>query len=80
MSVFVGEKPMTYEELLDFIQNRMRLSHIYQPVMLMTLLRSAGTCHERDIAKAILEHDNSQLEYYTSITNNMVAKLSIEIT
>ena len=27
---------MTYEELLDFVQNRMRMSHVYQPVMIMT--------------------------------------------
>ena len=31
-----------YEELRDFLQNRMRMSHIYQPVMLMTLLGSGG--------------------------------------
>ena len=31
-----------YEELRDFLQNRMRMSHIYLPVMLMTLLGSGG--------------------------------------
>ena len=30
-----------YEELRDFLQNRMQMSHIYQPVMLMTLLGSS---------------------------------------
>lgn len=30
---------MIYEELVDFLRDRMRMSHVYQPVMLMTLLR-----------------------------------------
>ena len=33
---------MNYRDCEDFIQNRMRMSHVYQPVMLMTLLRSDG--------------------------------------
>ena len=33
---------MTFEELQNFIENRMRMSHIYQPVMLMTLLNGDG--------------------------------------
>lgn len=66
---------MLYEDLADFIQNRMRMSHIYQPVMLLALLASNGECHEREIAKAILEHDESQIEYYTRITNSMVGRV-----
>ena len=66
---------MTYRELVDFIQNRMRMSHIYQPVMLMTLLRRQGKCSQRDIAKALLMFDQSQIEYYEKITNNMVGKV-----
>ena len=27
---------MTYEELLQFIQNDMRMAHVYQPVMIRT--------------------------------------------
>ena len=50
----------------------MRMSHIYQPVMLMELLKNGGRCHQEQIATAILKHDRSQAEYYTSITNNMV--------
>jgi ATP adenylyltransferase len=66
---------MPFPELADFITKRMRMSHIYQPVMLMTLLQNQGICHESDIAKAILEHDQSQIEYYTRITNNMVGRV-----
>ena len=51
------------------------MSHIYQPVMLIELLRQGGTAPINDIAKAILEHDQSQIEYYEKITRDMVGKV-----
>jgi len=61
-----------YQELAIFIQSRMKMSHIYQPVMLRELLRNGGTACVRDIAKALLAHDQSQIEYYEQITKRMV--------
>jgi ATP adenylyltransferase len=66
---------MTYETLFDFIDKKMRMSHIYQPVMLMALLSKGDKCHERDIASELLARDESQIEYYTQITNNMVGRV-----
>jgi ATP adenylyltransferase len=66
---------MTYDELADFIENKMRLSHIYQPVMLIELLSNGGILKDSEIAKALLAYDKSQIEYYTSITNNMVGRV-----
>ena len=66
---------MTYVELVDFIERRMRMSHIYQPVMMMTLLQRNGQASTRDIAKAILHDDESQIEYYENITRNMVGRV-----
>jgi ATP adenylyltransferase len=66
---------MSYQQLADFITQKMRMSHIYQPVMLMTLLKSNGASSERQIAEALLSHDESQIEYYTDITNNMVGRV-----
>lgn len=66
---------MRYTELQDFIRNKMRMSHIYQPVMLMTLLKKGGSCSQREIAKALLLRDDSQIEYYEAITANMVGKV-----
>ena len=54
---------MTFEQLFDFIENKMRMSHIYQPVMLMALLKSGGRLADKEVAKALLEHDESQIEY-----------------
>lgn len=66
---------MTYDQLLDFIDNRMRMSHVYQPVMIKSLLEAGGQCTAEDIARAILSLDESQVEYYEKITNNMVGKV-----
>jgi len=66
---------MPYDELADFIENRMRMSHIYQPVMLKALLENDGQCHESEIARALLSHDASQIEYYSRITSNMVGRV-----
>jgi ATP adenylyltransferase len=66
---------MKYQQLKDFVQKRMRMSHIYQPVMIMALLRHHGKCSVTQIAKAILAHDESQIEYYKRITNNMVGRV-----
>lgn len=66
---------MNYKDLVDFIATRMRMSHIYQPVMLLELLEHDGVSSTEDIAKAFLHHDLSQIEYYKKITNNMVGRV-----
>ena len=50
--------------LEEFILNRMRMSHIYQPVMLKVLLEGSGTASLEHIAKALLSYDLPQIEYY----------------
>ena len=64
-----------YEQLSDFISNKMRMSHIYQPAMLIELLKREGSASSREIAKALLSHDVSQIEYYESIAKNMVGRV-----
>ena len=66
---------MTYEELAQFIDHEMRMSHIYQPVMIIELLSNQGVLKDTDVAKALLSRDQSQIEYYTTITNNMVGRV-----
>lgn len=51
------------------------MSHIYQPVMLIKLLTHGGSSSVNDIAKSILEHDKSQIEYYEKITRDMVGRV-----
>ena len=64
-----------YQKLRDFIQHQMRMSHIYQPVMLRELLKRRGKANTTTIAKALLSRDQSQIEYYEAITKNMVGKV-----
>ena len=66
---------MLFKELQAFIQKKMRMSAVYQPVMIMTLLRNGGSCSKRKLAKALLSHDESQIEYYEAIITNMVGKV-----
>lgn len=44
------------------------MTHIYQPVMIKTLLQREGRARTEDIARAFLNADTSQLEYYKAIT------------
>jgi 5-methylcytosine-specific restriction endonuclease McrA len=66
---------MTYERLADFVRNRMRMSHVYQPVMLTALLQNSGRCSTAQIARSILAHDESQVEYYEDVVKNMVGRV-----
>ena len=52
----------SFDHLRDFIRKRMRMSHIYQPVMIKELLTHGGRATIHDIAAAFLARDASQLE------------------
>jgi diadenosine tetraphosphate (Ap4A) HIT family hydrolase/5-methylcytosine-specific restriction endonuclease McrA len=62
-------------DLKSFIRDKMKMSHIYQPVMIKTLLEEKGEADKTIIAKKILEYDFSQVEYYENVTNVMVGKV-----
>jgi hypothetical protein len=66
---------MEFHVLLDFQQTRMRMAHIYQPVMIRTLLDHQGEADDEQIAKNLLSHDRSQIEYYQQITRKMVGRI-----
>lgn len=65
----------SFKHLRNFIQQQMRMSHIYQPVMIKELLRHKGRASIRNIAAAFLARDESQLEYYEQITKNMPGRI-----
>ena len=60
-----------FTDLLDFIQNQMRMSHIYQPVMLMALIKNHGRVSVRKIATQFAQRDEALIEYYSKITKEM---------
>jgi ATP adenylyltransferase len=69
------EKPLSFADLESYIRDTMRMSHIYQPVMLRVLLEQGGHANIEDIAKSLLSYDRSQVEYYEIRTKNMVGKV-----
>lgn len=56
-----------YLRLVTYLDQKMSMSHIYQPEMLKTLLERNGVASRRGIAAAFLTEDQSQLEYYDEI-------------
>jgi len=64
-----------FGDLADFVANRMRMSHIYQPVMLVTLLRGGGSATVDEIARAFVAEDRSQVEYYSEIVKAMPGRV-----
>jgi diadenosine tetraphosphate (Ap4A) HIT family hydrolase len=66
---------MNFEKLHDFISTEMRMSQVYQPVMLMQLLKNKGEATVQQIAQAILDKDPTQIEYFSEIVKNMVGKV-----
>lgn len=55
---------MTVDSLCNFIKNKMRMSHIYQPLLIKSLIECDGTATLRQLAHSFLSQDESQLIYY----------------
>ena len=51
------------------------MSQVYQPVMLMELLKRNGQASVQQIAQAILDKDPTQIEYFSEIVKNMVGRV-----
>lgn len=66
---------MNFEELRKFISEEMRMSQVYQPVMLMQLLKNNGVATVQQIAQAILDKDPTPIEYFSEIVKNMVGRV-----
>ena len=63
-----------YLKLKNYISKKMTMSHIYQPLMLIELIKGNGKAKGRNIAKSFLSYDETQIDYYKKITNLMPFK------
>lgn len=63
-----GATTLGYNRLRSFLDVGMTMSHVYQPLMIKTILTGGGAATRRQIAGAFLAADLSQLEYYEEIT------------
>lgn len=66
---------MHFKKLKQFLTKEIRMSHVYQPVMIRNLLKNRGKADSSKIAKDLLTYDISQVEYYQQITKNMVGRV-----
>lgn len=62
---------MKFEELKDFIDNKMQTQHIYQPLLIRTLVECGGSATVQQLAQTFLEHDESQIRHYESTIKKM---------
>jgi hypothetical protein len=66
---------MKFQALREFVSQKVRMSHVYQPVMIRSLIRGGGRAPIETIAKDLLAEDRSQIEYYSAIVKNMVGRV-----
>lgn len=57
-----------FKHLHKFVSSVMRMTHVYQPVMIQTLLAHEGRATVREIASALLAKDEAEISYYEAIT------------
>ena len=69
---------MTFSELVDFIENRMSMSHIYQPLLIRALIEAGGSATLRQLALAFLSQDESQLLYYEKRITEMPLRILLK--
>ena len=65
----------SFNSLKKYIVEDMSMQHIYQPVMLIELLKNQGNATEEAIARVILNRDPTQVDYYIDKVRNMVGKV-----
>ena len=61
--------------LLELIFKKMRMSHIYQPSVLIGLLTNNGEATTEKVAKRLLGRDQSQVYYYKHAIKSIVRKV-----
>jgi diadenosine tetraphosphate (Ap4A) HIT family hydrolase len=65
-----------FKQLKRFINSEMKMSQIYQPLMLIELLKNMdGKATVKDIAQSILNKDPTQIEYFSQVVKNMVGRV-----
>ena len=55
-------KALDTKELLQFLNARMRMSHIYQPLLIRAILQNGGQATVREIASEFLVRDEISLK------------------
>lgn len=65
----------SFDDLIKFLQMKMSMSHIYQPLLIKSLVESGGTATVRQLALQFLNQDESQIQYYENRIKQMPLKV-----
>ena len=71
----IAANDMTYQELVDFLERKMSMSHVYQPLLVRALVDAGGVATVRQLANVFLVQDESQLLYYEKRIKEMPIKV-----
>ncbi len=66
---------MTPTDLLLFIRTKMRMSHVYQPLVIRHLVESGGTSTIRQLARSLASSDLAQIAFYERRLKEMPLKV-----
>ena len=69
---------MKFDELIEFLETKMSMRHIYQPLLIKTLVDAGGSATIRQLANAFLSQDESQLIYYEDRIKQMPLKILLK--
>ena len=66
---------MKADDLLEFINTKMRMSHVYQPLLIRSLLDAGGQASLRQVAADFVAEDEAHLRYYEERIKAMPLKV-----
>ena len=66
---------MKFDNLKEFLLSKMKLSHIYQPLLIRTLVDAGGSATIRQLANVFITQDESQILYYEKRLKEMPIKV-----
>lgn len=69
-----GQQPTgttSYDDVVAFVSSKMRMSHVYQPLLIRALVSAGGTATLRQLALAFLTEDESQIIFYEKRIKDM---------
>lgn len=52
---------MTYEQLVEFLSSKMKMSHIYQPLLIRSLVDAGGSATPHKLAQFFFSENESKL-------------------
>jgi ATP adenylyltransferase len=66
---------MNFSDLLKFVEFNMKMSHIYQPLLIKTLVESGGVATVTQIARVFSAADENQVRFYEARIKQMPLKV-----